>query len=128
MATLKQCRFYTLSRITSGISARMRGNSVHRILLNLRKDSKDLKHVRLTAQILFPVIMSLKSVLRSFAKKDGHAHSREGSPFKIIIPAGVRKEWYRDDLAEAEKKDPLPRLRNQLIIGGVGTPNELKTI
>lgn len=33
--------------------------------------------------------------------------------------SGVRKEWYRDDLAEAEKKDPLPRLRNQLIIGGM---------
>lgn len=33
--------------------------------------------------------------------------------------SGVRKEWYRDDLAEAEKKDPLPRLRNQLIIAGV---------
>ncbi|PBQ30780.1 tungsten formylmethanofuran dehydrogenase [Sphingobacteriaceae bacterium] len=32
--------------------------------------------------------------------------------------SGVRKEWYRDDLAEAEKKDPLPRLRNQLIIAG----------
>jgi 2-oxoisovalerate dehydrogenase E1 component len=33
--------------------------------------------------------------------------------------SGVRKEWYRDDLAEAEKRDPLPRLRNQLIISGV---------
>jgi 2-oxoisovalerate dehydrogenase E1 component len=32
--------------------------------------------------------------------------------------SGVRKEWYRDDLLEAEKKDPLPRLRNQLIIAG----------
>jgi len=33
--------------------------------------------------------------------------------------SGVRKEWYRDDLQEAEKRDPLPRLRNQLIIAGV---------
>jgi 2-oxoisovalerate dehydrogenase E1 component len=33
--------------------------------------------------------------------------------------SGVRKEWYRDDLVEAEKRDPLPRLRNQLIIAGV---------
>ncbi len=33
--------------------------------------------------------------------------------------SGVRKEWYRDDLTEAEKRDPLPRLRNQLIIAGV---------
>ncbi len=33
--------------------------------------------------------------------------------------SGVRKEWYRHDLQEAEKRDPLPRLRNQLIIAGV---------
>jgi 2-oxoisovalerate dehydrogenase E1 component len=33
--------------------------------------------------------------------------------------SGVRKEWYRDDLEECAKKDPLPRLRNQLIISGV---------
>ena len=32
--------------------------------------------------------------------------------------SGVRKEWYRDDLEEAAKKDPLPKLRKQLIIHG----------
>ncbi|MCC6372845.1 MAG: tungsten formylmethanofuran dehydrogenase [Bacteroidia bacterium] len=41
--------------------------------------------------------------------------------------SGVRKEWYRDDLAEAEKRDPLPRLRNQMIIAGV-TAVEIKEI
>lgn len=41
--------------------------------------------------------------------------------------SGVRKEWYRDDLVEAEKKDPLPRLRNQLIIAGLDA-GELKAI
>jgi 2-oxoisovalerate dehydrogenase E1 component len=33
--------------------------------------------------------------------------------------SGVRKEWYRDDLEEEAKRDPLPRLRNHLIIGSV---------
>src|SRR6201993_3535845 len=33
--------------------------------------------------------------------------------------SGVRKEWYRDDLEEAMKKDPLPKLRNRLLIEGV---------
>jgi len=33
--------------------------------------------------------------------------------------SGVRKEWYRDDLEQAAKKDPFPRLRNQLIVGGI---------
>ena len=41
--------------------------------------------------------------------------------------SGVRKEWYRDDLEEAMKKDPLPKLRNKLLIEGVDTA-ELKKI
>ena len=41
--------------------------------------------------------------------------------------SGVRKEWYRDDLAESEKRDPLPRLRNQLIVSGIDS-DELKLI
>lgn len=35
--------------------------------------------------------------------------------------SGVRKEWYRDDLEEASKKDPLPKLKNRLLIEGVDT-------
>lgn len=41
--------------------------------------------------------------------------------------SGVRKEWYRDDLEECAKRDPLPRLRNQLIIAGVEA-GEIKAI
>jgi len=41
--------------------------------------------------------------------------------------SGVRKEWYRDDLEEAMKKDPLPKLRNKLLIEGIDTA-ELKKI
>ena len=33
--------------------------------------------------------------------------------------SGVRKEWYRDDLEDAMRRDPLPRLRNQLIVAGI---------
>ncbi|MGP8214198.1 MAG: thiamine pyrophosphate-dependent enzyme [Bacteroidia bacterium] len=32
--------------------------------------------------------------------------------------SGVRKEWYREDLEEAARRDPFPRLRNQLNIAG----------
>ena len=41
--------------------------------------------------------------------------------------SGVRKEWYRDDLEECTKKDPLPRLRNQLIVAGLDV-KEIKKI
>ena len=32
--------------------------------------------------------------------------------------SGVRKEWYRDDLEEAQKKDPFPKLRNYMLVAG----------
>ncbi|MBI3509280.1 MAG: tungsten formylmethanofuran dehydrogenase [Bacteroidetes bacterium] len=33
--------------------------------------------------------------------------------------SGVRKEWYRNDLDEAARRDPFPKLRNQLIVAGL---------
>ncbi|HLG03902.1 MAG TPA: thiamine pyrophosphate-dependent enzyme [Bacteroidia bacterium] len=33
--------------------------------------------------------------------------------------SGVRKEWYRHDLEEAARRDPYPKLRNQLIMAGI---------
>ncbi len=41
--------------------------------------------------------------------------------------SGVRKEWYRDDLEEAKKRDPFPKFRNQLIVEGFGS-SELNEI
>lgn len=33
--------------------------------------------------------------------------------------SGVRKEWYRDDLEESAKRDPLPKFRQQLLDAGI---------
>lgn len=41
--------------------------------------------------------------------------------------SGVRKEWYRDDLEEAAKRDPFPKFRNQLLVSGFGL-DELSAI
>ncbi len=41
--------------------------------------------------------------------------------------SGVRKEWYRDDLEESAKRDPLPKLRNRIIIDGAN-PTEIKKL
>jgi 2-oxoisovalerate dehydrogenase E1 component len=41
--------------------------------------------------------------------------------------SGVRKEWYRHDLEEQSKRDPYPKLKNQLIISGVEA-GEIKRI
>ncbi|MFT5479806.1 MAG: 2-oxoisovalerate dehydrogenase E1 component, partial [Bacteroidia bacterium] len=39
--------------------------------------------------------------------------------------SGVRSEWYRDDLEEDQKDDPVPKLKNQLLQRGVSS-NEIK--
>ena len=41
--------------------------------------------------------------------------------------SGVRKEWYRHDLEDAAKRDPFPRLKNQLILEGI-TIQQLKAL
>ncbi len=41
--------------------------------------------------------------------------------------SGVRKEWYRDDLEECAKRDPLPKLKNQLLVAGLDA-KEIKQI
>ncbi len=41
--------------------------------------------------------------------------------------SGVRKEWYRDDLEEAQAKDPFPKLRNYMLVAGF-EEKELKEI
>ncbi|SVB01790.1 uncharacterized protein METZ01_LOCUS154644, partial [marine metagenome] len=41
--------------------------------------------------------------------------------------SGVRMEWYRDDLPEHEKKDPLPILKSQLKKNGI-THSQIKKI
>jgi 2-oxoisovalerate dehydrogenase E1 component len=33
--------------------------------------------------------------------------------------SGVRKEWYRHDLEDAARRDPFPKLRNQLLVNGI---------
>lgn len=39
--------------------------------------------------------------------------------------SGVRREWYRNDLEEAFRQDPLPRFRNWLLDQGVLTESQL---
>ncbi|MBL7885841.1 MAG: tungsten formylmethanofuran dehydrogenase [Flavobacterium sp.] len=41
--------------------------------------------------------------------------------------SGVRMEWYRDDLEEAQSRDPYPVLKQQLLDAGF-TTNEIQTI
>jgi 2-oxoisovalerate dehydrogenase E1 component len=40
--------------------------------------------------------------------------------------SGVRKEWYRDDLEAAQKRDPFPKLYQQLLLSGVSAAELLE--
>lgn len=62
-------------------------------------------------QTLHEVITTMRKERRPFL-----VHARV--PLLNHHTSGVRKEWYRGDLEEAAKRDPFPRLRNQLIIAG----------
>jgi len=62
-------------------------------------------------QTLNEVITTMRQERRPFL-----VHARV--PLLNHHTSGVRKEWYRGDLEEAAKRDPFPRLRNQLIIAG----------
>ncbi|MFK7755813.1 MAG: thiamine pyrophosphate-dependent enzyme [Flavobacteriales bacterium] len=41
-------------------------------------------------------------------------------PFLGHHTSGVRREWYRDDLDDHKKRDPLPRLQSTMLDHGVG--------
>ena len=64
-----------------------------------------------------------------------HTARIERRPFMVhaTVPllghhtSGVRKEWYRDDLEEQEKRDPLPRFKKALLDLGINA-NDLARI
>lgn len=50
-------------------------------------------------------------------RKPGLVHAKV--PLLNHHTSGVRMEWYRDDLEDHKKRDPYPKLRNQLLEAGV---------
>jgi len=71
-------------------------------------------------QVLRDVLYTIRQERRPFL-----VHARV--PLLNHHTSGVRKEWYRGDLEEAARRDPFPRLRNQLVIAGF-TPEKIKQI
>jgi 2-oxoisovalerate dehydrogenase E1 component len=61
--------------------------------------------------VLKEVIDTIRTERRPFL-----VHARV--PLLTHHTSGVRKEWYRDDLAEHESRDPYPRFRNLLLASG----------
>ena len=62
---------------------------------------------------------TIKEVLKTIRKERRPFMIHAKVPLLGHHTSGVRKEWYRDDLEEHEKRDPLPILQKQLIDIGV---------
>ena len=77
----------------------------------LETRSIDGTDFRLCYQTIAQVLHTIRKERRPFL-----VHARV--PLLNHHTSGVRKEWYRNDLEEATKRDPFTRMRSQLIIAG----------
>lgn len=91
------------------------------------KGFKGLETRTINGSDFFESYETIKEVLEIIRKERRpfliHAHV----PLLNHHTSGVRKEWYRDDLEEAAKRDPYPLLRNQLLELGI-KEGEIKEI
>ena len=66
---------------------------------------------------------TIKEVLETIRKERRPFLIHAKVPLLGHHTSGVRKEWYRDDLKEHEKRDPLPILQQQLLDAGCSQKN-----
>ena len=66
---------------------------------------------------------TIKEVLETIRKERRPFLIHAKVPLLGHHTSGVRKEWYRDDLKEHEKRDPLPILQQQLLDAGYSQKN-----
>ena len=62
---------------------------------------------------------TIRSVIKTIRKERRPFLVHADVPLLNHHTSGVRMEWYRDDLEEHNKKDPLPILKNQLVKNGI---------
>jgi len=61
---------------------------------------------------------SIKEVINTIRKERRPFMIHAKVPLLGHHTSGVRKEWYRDDLKDHEKKDPIPRMKKRMSILG----------
>ena len=70
---------------------------------------------------------TIQKIFNEIRKKRGPVLLHAKVPLLNHHTSGVRMEWYRDDLDEAKKRDPFPKLKAELISIGF-TKNRVKEI
>ena len=89
------------------------------------KGFKGIKVVQVDGSDFAACYHTVREVLRSM-REDRRPHLIHATvPLLNHHTSGVRMEWYRDDLDEAAKRDPFPKLHDFLVEQGVDA-NQLK--
>ncbi|MBC8255904.1 MAG: tungsten formylmethanofuran dehydrogenase [Candidatus Marinimicrobia bacterium] len=65
--------------------------------------------------------MAIQKVIKTIRKERRPFMVHADVPLLNHHTSGVRMEWYRDDLEEHQKNDPLPILKSQLVDAGIKT-------
>ncbi len=83
------------------------------------KGFKGLESRSINGSDFFESYQTLQEVIATIRKERRPFIVHAKVPLLNHHTSGVRKEWYRDDLAEAAERDPFPLFRNQLQEQGI---------
>ena len=90
------------------------------------KGFKGLEAVTIDGTDFFSCYETLNRIIKSMRGNPRPFLVHATVPLLNHHTSGVRKEWYRDDLEEAALRDPLPRLRKEMLELGVAESDLLE--
>ena len=88
-------------------------------MTHFAKGFNNLKSISLDGSDYIESYTSIKEAIEWVRDRKGPVLIRGEVPLLNHHTSGVRMEWYRDDLDEHQKRDPLPILKSQLIENGI---------
>jgi len=90
------------------------------------KGFKGLEAVTIDGTDFFSCYETLNRIIKSMRGNPRPFLVHATVPLLNHHTSGVRKEWYRDDLEEAALRDPLPRLRKEMLELGIAESDLLE--
>jgi len=90
------------------------------------KGFKGLEAVTIDGTDFFTCYETLNRIIKSMRGNPRPFLVHATVPLLNHHTSGVRKEWYRDDLEEAALRDPLPRLRKEMLELGIAESDLLE--
>lgn len=82
------------------------------------KGFKGIEIVEVDGADFMESYIQLQKIIKTIRTERRPFLIRASVPLLAHHTSGVRREWYRDDLEEAQSKDPYPRFKQQLLDSG----------